>query len=420
FRSAFSLAHTSFSRFLGNRLVREQANPHLAAALDKTRHRDTSRFDLPVRHPAAAHRLQSVIAERQRRAAPRLAGHAAALLLPVFHLLWHQHGVKISSNKSPELRTAAARRRPCRHRLCPFRPRPAPASIPVSSSAAAERPAEAESARPFLADRREASAPECPFQRPAERSSGPDYVAVPARHTPWFRLIAQTARARAFQNLALIHPALHSDNAVRGMRLGETVIDIGAKRVQRQLPLQIPLAARDLVSVQTARNPDFNSLAAEPQRGIDRLAHRSPERHAFFQLQRNRLGHKLRVQFRLMHFLNVDEHFALGALGEIALQLLDLRAFASDDDAGPRCADRHAKLIAWAVDFNRAQAGRLEASVQGLLQLDVFAEQLRVIRLREPPRPPGLGDAQPESIWMYFLSHALPTCSLRSSPGRRL
>src|SRR6185437_7183429 len=54
-------------------------------------------------------------------------------------------------------------------------------------------------------------------------------VAVPARHTPWFRLIAQTARARAFQNLALIHPALHSDNAIRGMRLGETVIDIGAK-----------------------------------------------------------------------------------------------------------------------------------------------------------------------------------------------
>src|SRR6185437_9081395 len=245
-------------------------------------------------------------------------------------------------------------------------------------------------------------------------------IAVPARHTPWFRLIAQTARARAFQNLALIHPALHSDNAVRGMRLGETVIDIGAKRVQRQLPLQIPLAARDLVSVQTARNPDLNSLAAEPQRGIDRLAHRSPERHAFFQLQRNRLGHKLRFQFRLMHFLNVDEHFALGALGEIALQLLDLRAFASDDDARPRCADRHAKLIAWAVDFNRAQAGRLEASMQGLLQLDVFAEQLRVIRLREPPRPPGLGDAQPESIWMYFLSHALPTCSLRSSPGRRL
>src|SRR5581483_3380570 len=36
-------------------------------------------------------RLQTVVAERHVRSAPRLAGHAAALLLAVFHFLRHQH-----------------------------------------------------------------------------------------------------------------------------------------------------------------------------------------------------------------------------------------------------------------------------------------------------------------------------------------
>jgi len=37
-----------------------------------------------------------------------------------------------------------------------------------------------------------------------------------------------------------------------------------------------------------------------------------------------------------MHFLDVDVHFALGALLHILLQLVDFRALAPDDDARPR------------------------------------------------------------------------------------
>ncbi len=44
-----------FRRLLGDRLVREQADPDLAAALDETRHGDTGGFDLPVGDPAALH-----------------------------------------------------------------------------------------------------------------------------------------------------------------------------------------------------------------------------------------------------------------------------------------------------------------------------------------------------------------------------
>jgi hypothetical protein len=53
-------------------------------------------------------------------------------------------------------------------------------------------------------------------------------------------------------------------------------------------------------------------------------------------LERDRLGDKLRVQFGLVNFLDIDKNFALGALRQVLLQLLDLRALAADDDARTR------------------------------------------------------------------------------------
>ena len=184
------------------------------------------------------------------------------------------------------------------------------------------------------------------LRRFGSRSDGPrPTIAIPVaiaipplrtRCAPRLGLIAQSFALTTRQNLALINPALHADHAVSGVGFTESVIDIGAQRVQRKLPLQIPFRPRDFSAVQAPRHANFNSLAAETQRRIDRFAHRAAERHALFELQRDRFRHQLRVELGLVHFLNVDENFALGLLRQIALQLLDLRALASDDDAGTR------------------------------------------------------------------------------------
>src|SRR5215831_19940265 len=67
-----------------------------------------------------------------------------------------------------------------------------------------------------------------------------------------------------------------------------------------------------------------------------------------------------------------------------------------------------AQLVAWPVDFHGAHARRFQAPAQRFFQFQVFAQKLGVILLGEPPRPPRLGDAQPESVRMYFLPHATP------------
>src|SRR5438477_3102539 len=87
-------AHAGLRRLLRVRLVREDVDPDLAAALDLARHRDTGGLDLPVGDPAALHRLQPVVAELDRGLALRLAGAAAAMDLPELRLLRHQHGLR--------------------------------------------------------------------------------------------------------------------------------------------------------------------------------------------------------------------------------------------------------------------------------------------------------------------------------------
>src|ERR1700732_713966 len=91
----FAFPHSGFRGLLGDRLVGKQADPDLAASLHKTSHGDAAGFDLPVRDPARLQHFQAEISESQLRSAPGFPRHASALLLAVFHFLWHQH--KISS-----------------------------------------------------------------------------------------------------------------------------------------------------------------------------------------------------------------------------------------------------------------------------------------------------------------------------------
>src|SRR5512133_3812968 len=111
------------------------------------------------------------------------------------------------------------------------------------------------------------------------------------------------------KDLAFVDPALHADDAVRGLRFRESPVDVGAKGVQRQTTLQIPLGARDFVSVQAARNANLDSLAAKAQSRIHRLTHGAAETNTLFELQRDVLGDQLCIELRLVHFLYVDEYF---------------------------------------------------------------------------------------------------------------
>src|SRR4029453_11395053 len=80
------------------------------------------------------------------------------------------------------------------------------------------------------------------------------------------------------QTLTLVEPHLDPDRAVGRERLREAIVDVGPQRLQRQLPVQIPLGPRDRSAVQATRDAHLDAARAEAQPRFDGLAHRAPER----------------------------------------------------------------------------------------------------------------------------------------------
>src|SRR5207237_1295511 len=91
FRRALALAHPRLGRLLRERLVGEDVDPDLAAALDLARHRDPGGLDLAVRQPALLERLDPVVAGVHGRLALGQAATASPVVLAVLGLLGEQH-----------------------------------------------------------------------------------------------------------------------------------------------------------------------------------------------------------------------------------------------------------------------------------------------------------------------------------------
>jgi hypothetical protein len=90
--SALTGTHAGFCRLLGNWLVREDADPDLAAAIDLARHCASGSFDLSGGDPGWLGRGNAEVAEGHGAARLSRAGHATSLHLAPLDSLRHQHG----------------------------------------------------------------------------------------------------------------------------------------------------------------------------------------------------------------------------------------------------------------------------------------------------------------------------------------
>src|SRR5689334_21034664 len=115
---ALAVAHADLGGLLGDRLVREDADPDPPAALDVAGHRTARGLDLARREAATGGGLEPELAEGDLGAAGCDALVAALLLLAVFPSSWLQHvSLPVSWRVSSRARLPAGERRaarPCR------------------------------------------------------------------------------------------------------------------------------------------------------------------------------------------------------------------------------------------------------------------------------------------------------------------
>src|SRR5688572_827286 len=89
------------------------------------------------------------------------------------------------------------------------------------------------------------------WRRRIPRAGGPARLAIAE-----FLLFARALRRQA---LSLVEPRLDANLPVGRARLGESVIDVRAQRLQRKLSVQIPFGARDFGAVQAAGHAHFDA-----------------------------------------------------------------------------------------------------------------------------------------------------------------
>src|SRR5258708_3363569 len=182
-------------------------------------------------------------------------------------------------------------------------------------------------------------------------------------------------------------------------------IDIGAQLVERHAALAIPLHARDLGAAQPARTVDADAERAQPHRRLHRALHGAAERDAPLELLCDAVGDVLGVDLGLADLDDVEADLAVGHLGDVEAQLLDVGALLADDDAGARRVDGDARLLGGALDDDAADAGLLQPVVQELAQTQILVQQPAILLAREPARIPGPVDAEPEPDRVDLLTH---------------
>src|SRR6185437_10697217 len=91
FRRTLTGTHAGFGGLLGQRAVRIDVDPDLAATLDVAGHGDTGCFDLTVGHVGRGQGLDSVVTEGDRGATAGSARAGRVVLLAELNSAWDKH-----------------------------------------------------------------------------------------------------------------------------------------------------------------------------------------------------------------------------------------------------------------------------------------------------------------------------------------
>src|SRR5690606_25276552 len=116
--------------------------------------------------------------------------------------------------------------------------------------------------------------------------------------TTWAALFRGYGVNRHFavrQHVALVDPDLDTDDPVRRVRFGSTVIDVSAQGVQRHTAFAVPFGTSDFDAVQATRAHDLDALGTQTHGVLHGTLHRTTEHDALFQLLGNGIGDQLSV-----------------------------------------------------------------------------------------------------------------------------
>ena len=115
---------------------------------------------------------------------------------------------------------------------------------------------------------------------------------------------------------------------------------------------------------------------------------------------------QLRVQLGRLDLENIDVNLFAGQFAQFFLELVDLSAFTSDDDAGPGSENGDAATSGSALDQDARDRSRFKFFLENLADFMVFGEQFAEFLLFGIPLgAPVMRDGDAKTDWIGFLTH---------------
>src|SRR6185503_5537430 len=214
--------------------------------------------------------------------------------------------------------------------------------------------------------------------------------------------------------------ALDAELSVNGVGLGKAIIDVRAQRVQWHPALMVGLHAGQFRAAKPAGAANLDPFRSEIHRALNGLLHGAPKGHAPLELKSDVFGNELGFDFRLLDLHDVHVNLLAGHFGQFFLELVDLGAFAADDDPRPGSQDGDAAAAGGPLDENPRHAGRFELLFERVANLAVLREQFsELLLVGIPLRAPVLVDPDAQTHWIGLLAHRLINLAWLGSPTKR-
>ncbi len=209
----------------------------------------------------------------------------------------------------------------------------------------------------------------------------------------------------ALDHVTLVDPDLHADTAEGGPGLVESVVDVGAQRVQGHPAFAVELRAAHLCPAQASGTLHPDALGAALHRRLHGLAHRPPEADPARQLLRHALRDELGVDLRVLHLEDVELDLLAGQLLEVAADAVGLGAPTSDDDPRAGGVDVHPQPALGPLDVDPTDSRALHAPGHHLTDLHILAHIRLVLLVGVPTRGELRSDPEPEPVRVDLLPH---------------
>src|SRR5690606_1195197 len=119
----------------------------------------------------------------------------------------------------------------------------------------------------------------------------------------------------------------------------------------------------------------FDALCSEADRFFHRLLHCTAECDTLLKLLSDLLGLQLSIQLRMLDLKDRDQHVAACLACKIFAELIDLSAFASDDDARTRCVDHDLQSGRGSLDIDMRDAASGKLLLEHALEFQILGEE---------------------------------------------